>query len=123
MFIPREPASSGGATPSAEPKRVDAKAAPAEQRGRKQCKVVAIAEKVGSSRVVVCTLHPSDKARQDGMILESDTRLKAMPTDKRMPWFVIQINDVTKRALNIPGRLDKYQLWPCQKLRWDENSS
>jgi len=122
-------AASGAAAPAA-PKR----AAPAQQHQgdarMRLARVVAIADPKGSNRIVVCTLHPnppqkdkSNRQRQDQVVLETDTLLKAMPTDKRMPWMLIKINDVTKRALNIPGRLDKYQLWPVQMVVWSETST
>jgi len=89
-------------------------------------KIVAIAERKGSSRVIICTLHPNDKdgkARPDCMITEKDRLIKAKPTDKRMPWILLQVNDVLKKILKLPGKLDKFQLWPVLITRWTESSS
>jgi len=97
--------------------------------------VVAISDPKGRDRVMVCTLHPNTKSRgkkQEGaeepeeeasdMVLEGDNVLRAMPTDNRMPWVLIQVNETTKNVLNIPGRLDKYKLWPVQIVKWVETS-
>jgi VacB/RNase II family 3'-5' exoribonuclease len=90
--------------------------------------VVAIAERKGSDRVIVCTLHPNDVGTgpRDGHkqeVKETDKFVKCKPTDARMPWILLKINDVTKKALNIPGPLDKFQLWPIQMVAWDEKAS
>jgi protein SSD1 len=91
------------------------------------CKVVAIAEKKGQGRVIVCTLHPNDAKKDrpagDCTIREGDTLLKAEPTDKRMPWILLQINDTLRKILKIPGKLDKYKLWPVTIMGWKETST
>jgi len=56
-------------------------------------------------------------------VKETDKFIKAKPTDARMPWILLKINDVTRRVLNIPGPLDKFQLWPVQMVTWDEKAS
>merc|ERR1719181_752143 len=79
---------------------------------------------------MVCTLHPNIKGRKgdtaegvgDDIVLEGDNVLRAVPTDARMPWILIQVNEVTKQVLNIPGKLDKYKLWPVQIVKWNETS-
>lgn len=92
-----------------------------------KAKIVAILEPKGSGRVIICTLHPNDRNRtstDDGIVKGDDTLLKAKPTDRRMPWILIQINDVTRKVLGIPEeKLDKYKLWPVQMLMWKESSS
>eukprot|EP00929_Paragymnodinium_shiwhaense_P012788 TRINITY_DN120684_c0_g1_i1.p1 TRINITY_DN120684_c0_g1~~TRINITY_DN120684_c0_g1_i1.p1 ORF type:complete len:1058 (+),score=257.60 TRINITY_DN120684_c0_g1_i1:96-3176(+) len=97
-------------------------------------KVVAIAEAKGRNRIIVCTLHPNRKVRKNGddeddddasdrtEVLASDKTLKAKPTDKRMPWILLQINDVTRQVLNLPGKLNKFMLWPIQILQWKDGS-
>jgi VacB/RNase II family 3'-5' exoribonuclease len=97
---------------------------------RQHACVVAIADPLGSKRVMVCTLHPNKRNRQEGetedvpddMVLEGDAVLRAVPTDSRMPWILIQVNEASKNILKIPGRLDKYKLWPVQMLKWNETS-
>mmetsp|Transcript_26438 Transcript_26438/g.66550 ORF Transcript_26438/g.66550 Transcript_26438/m.66550 type:complete len:981 (-) Transcript_26438:61-3003(-) len=89
-------------------------------------KVVAIADPRGSSRVIVCTLHPNERSgsdRSDNTVKETDTLLKAKPTDHRMPWILIQINDVTRGVLGLPGKLDPFKLWPIQMIGWKETST
>jgi len=111
-------------------------AAGAGKKGRNaNCRVVAIAEAKGSRRVIVCTLHPNrgkDEGDEDDLfvddesVLENDRVLKAKPTDRRMPWILIQINPVTRKALKLPakgaGKINKYELWPVQILKWKETS-
>ncbi|CAE8588309.1 unnamed protein product, partial [Polarella glacialis] len=88
--------------------------------------VVAISDPKGQGRVIVCTLHPNDlsgKGRKDGNVLKEDAFIKAVPTDKRMPTILLQVNDVTRKVLKIPGRLDKYQMWPVTIVAWKESST
>ena len=75
-------------------------------------KVVAIAEKKGSGRVLVCTLHPDRQKKGDGQVHAEDSFVKAIPTDKRLPTMLLQINHVTKKVLKLPGKLDPFILWP-----------
>ena len=87
-------------------------------------KVVAIAEKKGSERVIVCTLYP-EKKREDGLVHAEDGFIKAVPTDKRLPPMLMQMNERTKNALKLfelPGKLDPFQLWPLQIIVWNEKS-
>jgi len=89
-------------------------------------KVVAIDDPKGAQRVIVCTLHPNERnggVGADCVVKETDTLLRAMPTDKRMPWLLIQVNDVTRKVLNLPGKLDPYTMWPVQMIGWKETSS
>eukprot|EP00931_Biecheleriopsis_adriatica_P066739 TRINITY_DN41027_c0_g1_i1.p1 TRINITY_DN41027_c0_g1~~TRINITY_DN41027_c0_g1_i1.p1 ORF type:complete len:957 (-),score=249.16 TRINITY_DN41027_c0_g1_i1:38-2908(-) len=89
-------------------------------------KVVAIADGKGQKRVIVCTLHPIRAGTKgdpkDGRVRKDDTFIKAIPTDKRMPTILVQINDVTRKALKLPGKLDRFQLWPLQIMVWNESS-
>jgi len=84
-------------------------------------KVVAISEKKGQGRVLVCTLHP-DRQKHDGEVKSDDPFVKAIPTDKRLPVMLLQVNTVTKKILKIPGKLDPFQLWPMQIVTWNEFS-
>eukprot|EP00747_Dinoflagellata_sp_TGD_P023645 gnl/TRDRNA2_/TRDRNA2_129969_c0_seq2.p1 gnl/TRDRNA2_/TRDRNA2_129969_c0~~gnl/TRDRNA2_/TRDRNA2_129969_c0_seq2.p1 ORF type:complete len:977 (-),score=204.78 gnl/TRDRNA2_/TRDRNA2_129969_c0_seq2:114-2996(-) len=98
-------------------------------------KVVSIASPNGRNRVIVCTLHPNHVAAPDteedvdsrgrgkDQVLKTDKFVKAKPVDKRMPWVLIQVNEVTRRILKLPGRLNKYELWPINILFWKETSS
>ena len=88
----------------------------------KMAKVVAISEKKGQGRVLVCTLHPDRQKKGDGTVHPEDTFVKAVPTDKRLPSMLLQINHVTKKVLKLPGKLDPFQLWPMQILTWNEFS-
>eukprot|EP00928_Gymnodinium_smaydae_P030453 TRINITY_DN22649_c0_g4_i1.p1 TRINITY_DN22649_c0_g4~~TRINITY_DN22649_c0_g4_i1.p1 ORF type:complete len:952 (-),score=175.23 TRINITY_DN22649_c0_g4_i1:40-2895(-) len=93
-------------------------------------KVVAIAERKGSGRVVVCTLHANlkrkkekrDKDADPQVVLDDDKVLLAKPTDKRMPWILIPFNKVTRGVLKLPGRLNEYMLWPVLMLKWKDTS-
>jgi len=83
--------------------------------------------KNGRDRVRVCTLHPNTHGRPDDeknsdIVLESDNVLRAVPTDSKFPWVLIQVNSVTKNILNVPGPLDRFKLWPVEILKWSENS-
>ena len=48
----------------------------------------------GSGRVLVCTLHP-DRQKHDGEVKSDDPFVKAIPTDKRLPVMLLQVNNVT----------------------------
>mmetsp|Transcript_33140 Transcript_33140/g.72234 ORF Transcript_33140/g.72234 Transcript_33140/m.72234 type:complete len:900 (-) Transcript_33140:351-3050(-) len=85
--------------------------------------VVAIAETKGRDRVVVCTLHPLKEQDEGDLVIDdSVTMIKAKPTDKRMPWILIQVNDIVRNILKNSGQLSKYQLWPVQILIWRATS-
>ncbi|CAE7221120.1 dis32, partial [Symbiodinium sp. CCMP2456] len=101
-----------------------ARAAPKSSEQEVQmAKVVAIAEKKGQGRVIVCTLHPDrDKKDSTGEVLKDDRFIRAVPTDKRLPTMLLQINNVTNKALRLPGKLDRFQLWPMQIQVWNESS-
>lgn len=117
-----EGANEGAASSS---RAADTEQAPAYRTRHRRGKVVAVAS--FSDKTIVCTLHPNVKGeqqdREDGVVLDTDTLLKAKPTDHRYSWFLIQINDVTRRALDLPGKLDKYQLWPVKRIGWKETST
>ena len=46
-----------------------------------------------------------------------------MPVDKRIPRILIQINEVVKNVLKLPGNLDPQIIYPIQVQRWNETSS
>jgi len=98
------------------------------KRRTAHARVVAIADPRGTNRVIVCTLHSNRRnelpgSPEESFVKEGDTLIKAKPTDKRMPWILIQINDVTSQILNIPGKLNKYEMWPVQIMKWKEASA
>jgi len=113
----------GGVLATEEPER-------RKERGpgkAKAAKVVAVSEAKGRDRVIVCTLHPFEKGAKSGEqsreeVSESDRVLLAKPTDRRMPWMMLQINDVTRGVLKIPGKLNKYEMWPIQIVVWKPSS-
>lgn len=86
--------------------------------------VVAIEE--SKDRVMVCTLHPyngdNDEDRKNNAVEASDTLLTAKPLDKKLPWIMIQINDVTRKILGIPGKLNCFKFWPVKVTHWKENA-
>ena len=43
---------------------------------------------------MVCTLHP-DRQKHDGEVKSDDPFVKAIPTDKRLPVMLLQVNTVT----------------------------
>ena len=49
---------------------------------------------LGQGRVLVCTLHP-DRQKHDGEVKSDDPFVKAIPTDKRLPVMLLQVNTVT----------------------------
>ncbi|CAE7947479.1 dis3l2 [Symbiodinium sp. KB8] len=57
-----------------------------------------------------------------GEVLKDDRFIRAVPTDKRLPTMLLQINNVTTKALRLPGKLDRFQLWPMQIQVWNETS-
>ncbi|CAK8991696.1 unnamed protein product [Durusdinium trenchii] len=91
-----------------------------EEQEVQMAKVVAIAEKKGQGRVIVCTLHPERPKKEE--VLPEDNFVKAIPTDKRLPGMLLQINNVTRKVLKLPGKLDPFQLWPLQITTWNEFS-
>ena len=91
-------------------------------------RVVYVAHCVWMDRVYACSLHPNRMDQQPGsstppIIAEKDTLIRAVPIDKRIPWILIQLNDVVRRVLNLPGTLDPQILHPVQVQKWDENGA
>ena len=87
-------------------------------------RVVFVAHCVWQDRVYACSLQPN-RAVEGGkaQIFETDTLIRAIPIDKRIPWILIQLNDVVKKALKLPGPLDHEILHPIQVQKWDEKGS
>lgn len=83
--------------------------------------------KNGRDRVRVCTLHPNTHGRPEedknsDIVLEGDNVIRAVPTDSKYPWMLIQVNAVSKNILSIPGHLDRFKLWPVELVKWNDNS-
>eukprot|EP00930_Biecheleria_cincta_P031600 TRINITY_DN21937_c0_g1_i1.p1 TRINITY_DN21937_c0_g1~~TRINITY_DN21937_c0_g1_i1.p1 ORF type:complete len:962 (+),score=212.36 TRINITY_DN21937_c0_g1_i1:49-2934(+) len=117
----------GGSGSTAPKGNARARGKESSQPDMKMAKVVAIADAKGQSRAIVCTLHPHDSGdKQDvaeGKVRKDARFVMAKPTDQRMPTILLQVNDVTRKILKLPGRLDKFQLWPVQVTVWDESSA
>ena len=92
-------------------------------------RVVYVANAVWKDRVYACSLQPNrigEGGTTSGSmnnITVEDKLIRAVPIDKRIPWILIQINDVVKRMLKIPGNLDPNILYPVQVQKWAENGA
>jgi exoribonuclease R len=89
-------------------------------------KVVYVAKCVWKERTYACSLQPNKMDQGDSPvqeISESDTIIRAVPVDKRIPWILIQLNDVVKKTLKLPGKLDRNILYPIQVQKWNENGA
>ena len=87
-------------------------------------KVVYVNSCAWEMRTYVCSLQPNQMNNDSsGLVSAEDKLIRAVPIDKRIPWILIQLNDVVKRALRLPGPLDPTQLYPIQVLKWAVNSS
>lgn len=108
--------------------KVEKSSAEGRRGEQNRARVVAIAEAKGSGRVIICTLHPTrpKSAEVEGVgereVLESDKFVKAIPTDSRMPWILLQVNKTTRGVLRIPGQLNKNDMWPLQIGIWSDKS-
>jgi exoribonuclease R len=88
-------------------------------------RVVYVAHCVWQDRVYACSLQPNrmDQGTGPNAITDRDTLIRAVPIDKRIPWILIQLNEVVKQALQLPGLLDPQILYPIQVQKWDEGGS
>eukprot|EP01035_Chromulina_nebulosa_P056808 gene56808-77861_t len=89
-------------------------------------RVVYVANCVWKDRVYACTLHPNKMEKGPGHSTEissADSLLRAVPVDKRIPWILIQLNEVVKNILKLPGNLDSQILYPVQVQRWNDTSA
>jgi exoribonuclease R len=87
-------------------------------------RVVFVSNCVWKERVYACSLQANKMDQPDPeLISESDTLIRAVPIDKRIPWILIQLNDTVKKILKLPGRLDKQILYPIQVQKWAENGA
>ena len=89
-------------------------------------RVVYIAKCVWLDRTYACSLQPNRMDQSDSPIQEitaADTMIRAVPIDKRIPWILIQLNDVVKKVLSLPGKLDRNILYPVQVQKWNENGA
>lgn len=93
-------------------------------------KVVYVANAVWKERVYACSLQPN-RMSEDGSssigtirsVTAEDKLIRAVPIDKRIPWILIQVNDVVTKVLKIPGPLDPNILYPVQVQKWTENGA
>jgi exoribonuclease R len=89
-------------------------------------RIVYIMKCVWKERTYACSLQANKMDQNDSAIQEvtaSDTMIRAVPVDKRIPWILISLNDVVKKILNLPGKLDRNILYPVQVQKWNENGS
>jgi len=89
-------------------------------------RVVYVSNAVWQNRVYACSLQPNRAAQSEDTsdtIRPEEKLIKAVPIDKRIPWILIQLNDVVKKVLNLPGRLDPSILYPVQVQKWQETGS
>ena len=83
-------------------------------------RVVYVANAIWEQRVYACSLQPNRMADDalGPMVTTEDKLIKAVPIDKRIPWILIQLNDVVRKLLNLPGKLDPNILFPIQVQKW-----
>ena len=89
-------------------------------------RVVYVAKCVWKDRTYACSLQPNRMDPNDSpvqAITASDTMIRAVPVDKRIPWILIQLNDVIKKTLKLPGKLDRNVLYPVQVQKWNETGA
>ena len=89
-------------------------------------RVVYVANCVWKDRVYSCSLHPNRAEKgpnSSSEITNADSFLRAVPVDKRIPWILIQLNEVVKNVLKLPGGLDSRVIYPIQVLRWNDTSA
>ncbi|KAF4695784.1 DIS3 mitotic control [Perkinsus olseni] len=97
--------------------------------------VVYVSKKCWTKHPFVCTLEanktggggdPLDGAIDadplTSMVQPGDKFIRAKPMNKRLPWMLIQINDVVSRVLRLPGPLNGRVMIPVQMLKWGTNS-
>ena len=92
-------------------------------------RVVYVSNAIWKSRVYACSLEPNraasstDSPDQAGMVGSEDKLIRAIPVDKRIPWILIQVNEVLMKILNLPGKLDPTVLYPIQVMKWQTNGA
>jgi len=88
-------------------------------------RVVYVSNAVWKMRVYACSLQPNRQADPESVpsIKEDEKLIRAVPIDKRIPWILIQVNDVVKKVLGLPGKLDPSILYPIQVQKWQETGS
>jgi exoribonuclease R len=91
-------------------------------------RVVYVSNAIWKSRVYACCLEPNRNASSDpldlaGVVGPEDKLIRAVPVDKRIPWILIQVNDVLMKILNLPGKLDPAVLYPIQVMKWQTNGA
>ena len=85
-------------------------------------KVVFVSNEIWKTRVYACSLQPNRMSGTDEISPE-EKLIKAVPIDKRVPWILVMLNDVVKKALNLPGKLDSNILYPIQVQKWQETGA
>jgi exoribonuclease R len=86
-------------------------------------RVVFVSNCVWKERTYACSLQSNRMDQSDSPIQDitaKDSLIRAVPVDKRIPWILIQLHDVVKKALKLPGKLDRNILYPIQVQKWDE---
>ena len=91
-------------------------------------RVVYVSNAIWKSRMYACSLEPNrnsstETPEQAGMVGPDDKLIRAIPVDKRIPWILIQVNDVVMKILNLPGKLDPNVLYPIQVMKWQTNGA
>ena len=89
-------------------------------------RVVFVSNCVWKERTYACSLQPNRIDQNDSpvqVISDKETLIRAVPIDKRIPWILIQLNDVVKKTLKLPGSLDRNILYPIQVQKWDESGA
>jgi exoribonuclease R len=87
-------------------------------------RVVYVSHAVWKTRVYACVLQPNRTGQESSNCIGQDEKLiRAVPIDKRIPWILIQLNDVVKKILGLPGTLDPNLLYPIQVQKWQETGS
>ncbi|EEQ97268.1 conserved hypothetical protein [Perkinsus marinus ATCC 50983] len=56
------------------------------------------------------------------MVQPGDKFIRAKPMNRRLPWMLIQVNDVVSRILHVPGPLNGRMMIPVQLMKWGTNS-
>lgn len=87
-------------------------------------RVVYVSNCVWKERMYACSLQGNKMDSPDPQLISgTDTLIRAVPIDKRIPWILIMLNDTVKKILNLPGKLDKEMLYPIQVQKWAENGA
>ncbi|KAF4676011.1 DIS3 mitotic control [Perkinsus chesapeaki] len=100
--------------------------------------VVYVSKRCWTNHPFVCTLEANktggsagDENPLDGeierdplttFVQPGDKFIRAKPMNKRLPWMLIQVNDVVSRILRLPGPINGRVMIPVQMMKWGTNS-